>query len=84
MKNQHVLITGGGIGGLTAALCLAKQGHRIDLFEQAASFEEIGAGIQLSPNASPRDHVSYITNRQLTDTKRKRLLLMLYGDTLLH
>jgi inner membrane protein len=41
-------------------------------------------GIQLSPNASPRDHVSYITNRQLTDTKRKRLLLMLYGDTLLH
>ena len=41
-------------------------------------------GIQLSPNASPRDHVSYITNRQLTDTKRKRLLLMLYGDTLLN
>jgi|TARA_B110000977_G_scaffold87486_3_gene116387 salicylate hydroxylase len=52
VKNQHVLITGGGIGGLTAALCLAKQGHRIDLFEQAASFEEIGAGIQLSPNCS--------------------------------
>jgi salicylate hydroxylase len=52
MKYQHVLITGGGIGGLTSALCLAKKGHRVDLFEQAERFEEIGAGIQLSPNCS--------------------------------
>ena len=47
-----VLIAGGGIGGLTAALCLAKKGMRVQLFEQASEFGEAGAGIQLSPNCS--------------------------------
>ena len=49
---MKVLIAGGGIGGITAALCLAKQGHSAEVFEQAATFSEIGAGIQLSPNCS--------------------------------
>ena len=48
----RVLIAGGGIGGLTAALCLAKAGFEVALFEQAAEFGEIGAGIQLSPNCT--------------------------------
>ena len=46
------LIAGGGIGGLTAALCLARVGCEVTVFEQAAEFGEVGAGIQLSPNAS--------------------------------
>ena len=50
--NRRVLIAGGGIGGLTAALCLAKAGFEVALFEQAAEFGEIGAGIQLSPNCT--------------------------------
>jgi salicylate hydroxylase len=45
-----LLISGGGIGGLAAAMVLAQDGHRVTLFEQAASFGEIGAGIQLGPN----------------------------------
>ncbi|MFS2034543.1 3-hydroxybenzoate 6-monooxygenase [Polaromonas sp. CT11-55] len=45
-----LLVSGGGIGGLAAAMVLAQDGHRVTLFEQAASFGEIGAGIQLSPN----------------------------------
>lgn len=49
---RHALIVGGGIGGLTAALCLAEQGIRASVFEQAAVFSELGAGIQLSPNCS--------------------------------
>jgi len=44
------LISGGGIGGLAAAMVLAQDGHRVILFEQAANFGEIGAGIQLGPN----------------------------------
>ena len=48
---HHALVVGGGIGGLTAALCLARVGHRVTLLEQANEFGEIGAGIQLSPNA---------------------------------
>ncbi len=48
----HVLIAGGGIGGLTAALCLAKVGCQVSVFEQAPELGEAGAGIQLSPNCT--------------------------------
>jgi 3-hydroxybenzoate 6-monooxygenase len=49
-KNEQVLIVGGGIGGLAAALALARQGIPCQVIEQAAEFKEIGAGIQLGPN----------------------------------
>jgi 3-hydroxybenzoate 6-monooxygenase len=47
---QPVIIVGGGIGGLAAALALAAKGRSVHLLEQAAEFREIGAGIQLGPN----------------------------------
>lgn len=53
-KNTHLLpiiVAGGGIGGCAAALMLAKKGHHVLLLEQAEAFKEIGAGIQLGPNA---------------------------------
>jgi 3-hydroxybenzoate 6-monooxygenase len=46
-----ILIIGGGIGGMTAALALAQAGFRVHVVEQASDFTEIGAGIQLAPNA---------------------------------
>ncbi len=52
MAQAKVLIAGGGIGGLTAALCLAQRGLQVELFEQAVAFGTAGAGIQLSPNGS--------------------------------
>ncbi len=52
-ETKHpILIAGGGIGGLTAALCLARSGFEVRVFEQAAQFGETGAGIQLSPNCT--------------------------------
>lgn len=48
---MRILIAGGGIGGLTAAAALCRTGHHVDLFEQAAEFEAVGAGIALWPNA---------------------------------
>jgi salicylate hydroxylase len=47
-----VAVVGAGIGGLTAALALAGRGHDITLIERRTGFAEVGAGIQLSPNAS--------------------------------
>ncbi|MFN0317222.1 MAG: 3-hydroxybenzoate 6-monooxygenase [Burkholderiales bacterium] len=51
MVTKPVLIVGGGIGGLAAALALARQGLEVRVFEQASEMGEIGAGIQLGPNA---------------------------------
>ncbi|MBL8482319.1 MAG: 3-hydroxybenzoate 6-monooxygenase [Rhodocyclaceae bacterium] len=55
MKQTHqsepVLIAGGGIGGLAAALALVRAGYAVKVLEQAPQLGEIGAGIQLGPNA---------------------------------
>jgi salicylate hydroxylase len=48
---QRILMAGAGIGGLTAASCLLKAGHDVQVFEQAPVLAEIGAGIQMSANA---------------------------------
>ncbi len=47
----HVLIAGAGIGGLGAALALAQIGLKVTVLEQADVFGEVGAGVQVSPNA---------------------------------
>ncbi|MFI6347135.1 FAD-dependent monooxygenase [Streptomyces sp. NPDC050560] len=48
----YALVAGGGIGGLTAALALAGAGREVVLLERAAEFTEIGAGLQVGPNAT--------------------------------
>jgi salicylate hydroxylase len=48
---ESVLVAGGGIGGLAAAFALAREGVPVTLLEQAKAFGEVGAGLQLGPNA---------------------------------
>ena len=50
-KRPTVIVAGGGIGGLSAALGLANKGCDVTVLEQADRFGEIGAGIQIGPNA---------------------------------
>ncbi|GGG23419.1 salicylate hydroxylase [Caldovatus sediminis] len=50
MSGDPVLVVGGGIGGLGAALALARAGQPVHLVEKARRFGEVGAGIQLGPN----------------------------------
>ena len=47
---MKVLIAGGGIGGITAALCLLEAGHDVTVFERNLALTTVGAGIQISPN----------------------------------
>jgi 2-polyprenyl-6-methoxyphenol hydroxylase-like FAD-dependent oxidoreductase len=51
VKEVPILIIGGGIGGLTSALGIARSGKPVYVLEQAPQFTEVGAGIQLGPNA---------------------------------
>jgi salicylate hydroxylase len=51
MEKLPILIVGGGIGGLTTALALSRRNLRVHVVEKAPEFGEIGAGIQLAPNA---------------------------------
>jgi salicylate hydroxylase len=49
---NEILIAGGGIGGLAAALALAQKGRKVRVLEKAAEFGEIGYGIQMGPNVA--------------------------------
>jgi salicylate hydroxylase len=48
----RILIAGAGIGGLTAALALLRDGHDVQVYEQAPQLAELGAGVQISANGS--------------------------------
>jgi salicylate hydroxylase len=52
MPEENIAIVGGGIGGLAAALALVRRGIDVDVYEQAAELHELGAGVQLSANAT--------------------------------
>ena len=52
MSNKHIAIIGAGIGGMTAAVTLAKKGVKVSIFEQAPELSEVGAGLTITPNAT--------------------------------
>ncbi|MFH9833388.1 FAD-dependent monooxygenase [Streptomyces sp. NPDC017201] len=79
----RIAVVGGGIGGLAAALSTARAGHYVTLVERAAQFGEIGAGLQLAPNASQAlEELGVLTAVQRTAVAPPRLVMMdaLSGD----
>ncbi|WP_439155252.1 FAD-dependent oxidoreductase [Yoonia sp.] len=54
--DRKIAIIGGGIGGLTAALALARQGAEVTVYEQAPTITAVGAGIQITPNGARALH----------------------------
>src|SRR6185295_2635335 len=52
LMQDRVAIVGAGIGGLTAALALIRQGIGVDVYEQAPELKELGAGVQISSNGT--------------------------------
>ena len=51
MNIRRIIIVGGGIGGLAAGLALQRRGFQIAVYERAAEFREIGAGLIVTANA---------------------------------
>ena len=81
---HHILIAGGGIGGMAAAVALLNRGHDVDVFEQAPELKEFGAGVQISPNGTRALHALGVlkTLRQLScDTEGKEVRLWNTGRT---
>jgi salicylate hydroxylase len=87
-----IVVAGGGVGGLAAALATARRGHRVVVLERNPEFTELGAGIQLAPNAfhaldllgvgdRVRDRAVYIDELRFMDgTTGERVAGMPLGD----
>ena len=79
--DMPVLIIGGGIGGMTAALALAQAGFSAHIVERSPQFGEIGAGIQLAPNALRiLDGLGVLPELAELAVRPRRLVLM-HADT---
>src|ERR1051325_1725583 len=84
---RPILIAGGGLGGLTAALALGRKGHTVRVLEQAKEFAPIGYGIQLGPNVFPmfdRIGVTAAVMREATIPKNILMLDALSGEEVTH
>ncbi len=81
---MRISIVGGGLGGLTAALALLNQGFKVTVYEQAKVLKELGAGVQLGPNAvGVLYQLGLQTQMQgiASDTKGKRVRLWNTGQS---
>lgn len=76
---MHVLIVGGGIGGLTTALALERHGHAVTVAEQSGVISEVGAGLQLSPNAMKVLNALGVSARVMRDAFRPQAAEMRWG-----
>jgi salicylate hydroxylase len=74
---RPILIAGGGLGGLTAALALGRKGFAVRVLEQAQKFAPIGYGIQLGPNVFPMFDGLGITDAVMREATIPKNILML-------
>src|SRR5262245_19161185 len=75
--DASLLIIGGGIGGLATALAVARSGRRVHVIEKSPEFTEIGAGLQLAPNATRvLDRLGLLEEVRRVATFPKNLVMM--------
>ena len=75
-KHEPLLVVGGGLGGASVALALARKGFAVRLMEQAPEFGVIGFGIQLGPNVFPMFDRLGVSEAVLQHAIRPKAILM--------
>ncbi|KAF2174407.1 FAD/NAD(P)-binding domain-containing protein [Zopfia rhizophila CBS 207.26] len=90
MKGLEIIIVGAGIGGLSAALALARDGHHVTVIDAIERFAEVGAGIRVPPNSSrllvdwgvDLDNIPKVVSNgnRFVDWRNKPLLEISYKD----
>ena len=78
--SPRAIIAGAGIGGLAAAIALLQAGFRVAIYEKASTFEEFGAGVQLTPNATRILSRLGVLDPMLRFASRPRAVLVLRGS----
>jgi salicylate hydroxylase len=76
-QTRPILIAGGGLGGLAAALALGRKGFDVRVLEQAKAFAPIGYGIQLGPNVFPMFDRLGVTDAVMREATIPKNILML-------
>lgn len=79
---QRILVAGAGMAGLTAALAFARHGFSVRLFERSTRLEEVGAGLQLSPNATRILDRLGVLDRLLPSAVRPQEIAIRRADTM--
>lgn len=77
---RRAIIAGAGVGGLAAAIALAQAGLTVAVYEKANPLEELGAGLQLTPNATRILAGFGVLDRVLPYASRPRALVVLRGS----
>ena len=83
----RIVVVGAGLGGLAAAIGLARSGHSVHIFEAAERLSEVGAGIQIPPNAArilDRWGLSDLIERQATVPTEENLRRFSNGELVGH
>jgi salicylate hydroxylase len=78
--SRHAIIAGAGIGGLAAAIALLQAGFTVAIYDKANTLEELGAGLQLTPNATRILSRLGVLDRVLRFATRPHALLVLRGS----
>ena len=81
-RSRQIVIAGAGVAGLTAALAFARRGYPVQVFEQAPRLEAVGAGLQLSPNATRILRDLGVLDRLLPATVRPEAVMLKDARTL--
>lgn len=81
-RSRQIVIAGAGVAGLTAALAFARRGFPVQVFEQAPRLEAVGAGLQLSPNATRILRDLGVLDRLLPATVRPEAVVLKDARTL--